>query len=451
MRRFPRDSMTRPALAALFSLLAACTGASAGPEVAIADNVFLVPDANAKSITLTMIVGAGCSVEPHGICKGISHYLEHLLFLGRNPEHNAVASAFFRDGVANGATSHLTTVYWDRFPARAASQIADLDKLFAYFTQRLTGFEVTDSDANRERNVVLQEYNWRIASRASARFQTLMNAAILPDDPFAQQVAGDERKIAAYTVADARAFHDRWYAKNNAIFVVQGPVEAGAVKALAEKYLAPLPEKKLPERDWLQALRTFAPTGETVRAADADVQRVSIEIEKVVRYEESDRVRSDAARRVLNTWLESRFDGGPHDAIVEGAGLTDEIGGLHVAREGPGALWMTAGADPNDGVSAEQLAKAFDDFLSARAVDGVPPAIVERVKRRLIEERSLTERDPDAYARQLTQWFGQRKSYKEFTDYAADIASVTPDDVNQLLRAIAGPGREILGVLSPAK
>jgi zinc protease len=441
--------MTRLVLAALLALLA--VPANAGPEVRIADNVFLVPDANAKAITLTMVIGAGCSDEPHGVCKGISHYLEHLLFLGRNPDHKAVAIAFFRDGAANGATSHLTTVYWDQFPVRAETEAADLDKLFRYFTERLDGFEVSDSEAARERNVVLQEYRWRVASRASARFQTLLNAKLLPDDPFAQQVAGDEQKIAAYTVPDARAFHDKWYAKNNAIFVVHGPVDATTVKALAETHLASLPEKKLPERAWLDSLRTFEPTNETLRLSDPDVQRTSIEIEKIVRFEETDRVRADAARRVLNTWLEGRFDGAPHDAIVETAGLTDEIDGLFVAREGPGALWLTAGADPNDGVTSEQLAKGIDDFLRASAVDGVPPAIVERIKKRLIEDRALSERDPDVYARELTQWFGQRKSYKDFTDYSADIASVTTDDVNALLRAVAGPGREILGVLSPAK
>jgi len=65
--------MVRPALAALLALLSATASGRAGPEISIADNVFLVPDPNAKAITLTMILGAGCSDEPHGICKGISH------------------------------------------------------------------------------------------------------------------------------------------------------------------------------------------------------------------------------------------------------------------------------------------------------------------------------------------------------------------------------------------
>jgi zinc protease len=441
--------MTRLALAAFLALLTLNASALAGPEIRIADNVFLVPDPNAKAITLTMTIGAGCSDEQHGVCVGISHYLEHLLFLGRNPDHKAVSVAFFRDGVANGATSHLTTVYWDQFPARAESQAADLDKLFKYFTERLVGFEVSDVEAARERNVLLQEYRWRVASRASARFQTMMNAHILPDYPFAQQVAGNERIIAAYTVADARAFHDKWYAKNNAIFVVQGPLDAATVKAVAEKYLAPLPEKKFPERDWLQALRTFEPTTETLRVADRDVQRTSVEIEKVVRFEESDRVRTEAARSVLNTYLDGRFDGGPHDVLVEGAGLTDSVDGLYIMRAGAGGLWLTAGADPRDGVAPETMAKGFDDFLRARAAEGVPPETVERIKRRLIEDRALSEKDPSAYSKELTQWLQQRRSYQEFVDYSKNIAAVTRDDVNAILRAVAGPGREIVGVLTP--
>jgi predicted Zn-dependent peptidase len=180
------------------------------------------------------------------------------------------------------------------------------------------------------------------------------------------------------------------------------------------------------------------------------VQRMSVHVEKVVRFEETDRVRMDAARRVLNTYLDSRFDGSPHDLIVDGAGLTDEIGALYVAREGPGGLWLSAQAEPNEGVAPEQLAKGFDDFLRARASDGVPPPIVERIKKRLIEEHALTMKDPEAYARELTQWLGQRRSYSEFASYSADLASVTSDDVDALLRAIAAPGREIVGILSPA-
>ena len=120
-------------------------------------------------------------------------------------------------------------------------------------------------------------------------------------------------------------------------------------------------------------------------------------------------------------------------------------------REGPGALWLTIGAEPNDGVTPEKLASEFADFLTASAAEGVPGATVERIKKRLIEDRALSERDPDSFARQLTQWFGQRRSYEDFASYSAAIASVTTDDVNLLLRAVAGPGREFTGVLSPAK
>jgi predicted Zn-dependent peptidase len=34
-----------------------------------------------------MVVNAGCIDEPGGVCRGLAHYLEHLILTGRNAEH----------------------------------------------------------------------------------------------------------------------------------------------------------------------------------------------------------------------------------------------------------------------------------------------------------------------------------------------------------------------------
>src|SRR3712207_9403933 len=55
-------------------------------------------------------------------CRGVAHYLEHLLLAGRNPDHTESASRFFSDGYANGWTSHKATAFVHRIAPRRAEQ-----------------------------------------------------------------------------------------------------------------------------------------------------------------------------------------------------------------------------------------------------------------------------------------------------------------------------------------
>ena len=423
--------------------------ALAAPEVRISDSVILVPDPQARSVTFWLIVHAGCADEAGGQCLGISHYLEHLLFLGRSTDHPEKSIAFFRDGAGNGSTTYQSTSYWQRFPARPGGQSEDLEKLFRFYTERLQGFEVGEAEAERERNIVLQEYNWRIASSADARFYVKLNRAMLPDDPQGQNIAGSPEIISGYSVAAARAFHQSWYARNNATIVVHGPVDEALVKALADRYVAPLPFKKLPDRAWRQTLRSYEEAALDVRVSDAEARGVDMVTEKMVRIEESDRARMGAARLVLSSFLSGRFDGAPHDVLVEQGGLTSGIDYIGVSSVGPGALRASFSAKPAAGVTPEKLGGAFWSYIGALARTGLPQGMVERLKKRIAEDRVIAAREPERVMGGLTQWLTGGQSYADYQARTEALASVTDADVTAILKAFAGPGRRVNGVLSP--
>ena len=101
--------------------------ALAGVEVRVADNVFVVPDPKAKVITVWMIVKAGCRDEEAGQCRGLAHYLEHLMFLGRGAEQASAQSTFFAAGQTNAFTSMRATSYYQSVPAREATIGPDLE------------------------------------------------------------------------------------------------------------------------------------------------------------------------------------------------------------------------------------------------------------------------------------------------------------------------------------
>ncbi len=183
-------------------------------EFRISDRVILVRDERMVQTHFTLVVHAGC-LDEEPDCRGVAHYLEHLLLAGRNPDHTESASRFFSDGYANGWTTHKATAFVHRIAPRRAEQggpMADLERLFAFYANRLRSFEVSAADAVRERNVVLQEYQLRTGNNPFGRFGVQLEKVLFPHHSLGQPVIGSPETITALTLEQAQRFHARWYA-----------------------------------------------------------------------------------------------------------------------------------------------------------------------------------------------------------------------------------------------
>src|SRR5438552_10923384 len=107
--------------------------AALAAEERVAERLFLVRDKPGTPTQFQMIVNAGCTDEADGQCRGLAHYLEHLVLVGRNSEHRDIAIRFFPDGNSNGWTSPRATVFVHSMPAREEGPRADLEALFAFY------------------------------------------------------------------------------------------------------------------------------------------------------------------------------------------------------------------------------------------------------------------------------------------------------------------------------
>ena len=123
--------------AVLLALAAMAAPVGAVQEEQVAERIFLVRDAPGSQTQFQMIVQAGCNDEPDGQCRGLAHYLEHLVLTGRNREHTDIAVRLFPDVYSNGWTSARATAYVHSVPARNGGPKADLEKLFAFYAARL--------------------------------------------------------------------------------------------------------------------------------------------------------------------------------------------------------------------------------------------------------------------------------------------------------------------------
>jgi zinc protease len=373
MRSWLKAAVTSAAL----SFLLFGSAVAAGLEVRVADNVYVVPDPKAKVVTLWMVVHAGCRDEAGGNCVGLAHYLEHLMFLGGGADHNLNSARAFSAGQTNAFTTLETTAYYQTAPVREGQVTADLDKLFSLYAERLRGLDVAEDAALREKNVVLQEFNYRRTDSPRAMFYAAINRKLQPEHPAGQSIIGSRDDIAAFTVERAKAFHDRWYGKNNIEFIAYGPISADDVKGVAAKYFDALPMKKIPSRSWLDARRSFEPMLETVAVADPEIKRTEVIYEKIVRYEVADPAVSSVSNSILLDYMNSQMTGSLSDVFVEQKKLATDVR-ISQTSLGAGVMWYSIAATLEDGVQANTLESALDDYLRGLADTGIGRATVER-------------------------------------------------------------------------
>jgi zinc protease len=423
--------------------LPACAALAA--EQRLSEHLFLVRDKPGTPTRFQMIVGAGCIDEAGGECRGLAHYLEHLMLVGRNSEHKEIALRFFPGGYSNGWTSRRATVYVHSMPPRPEGPRADLEKLFAFYAARLKNFTISDGDAERERNVVRQEHDWRIASKPFVVLARKLDRLLIPDHPVGQWVIGTAEDIDRFTLDDARAFHRAWYAINNVDFVVMADIEPAALKAIADRALAGLGPRTLPPRAFSKPPAVVNGRVDVVEQ-DGTIHRPAIIFKKLVRIAEED-ASTAAASSLVTNFLTSRLPGSLYEVVVDQGRLAAGAPSISLTRVGPKSFELSIGADAAPDVAPETLLAAIGTYVERLAAAGLPAETLARLKTRFAESRDAADNDPQQVYNRLVTWLANRGRYEQLATGPQRVGAVTPEQVTLLLKALSGPGRVVTGIL----
>src|SRR5947209_9741011 len=219
---------------ALFAL--PCSAPAAGPQVghftlANGLEVVVVPDHRTPVVTHMMWYKVGSADETAGK-SGLAHFLEHLMFKGtaKHPAGEFSQTVLRIGGNENAFTSLDYTGYFQRVPRE------QLAKMMEFEADRMTGLILKDENVLPERDVVLEEFNMRVANNPDARLTEQIMAALYLNHPYGRPVIGWRQEIEKLDREDALAFYKRFYAPNNAILVIAGDVDAKEIRPMVEKY-----------------------------------------------------------------------------------------------------------------------------------------------------------------------------------------------------------------------
>ncbi|WP_284164539.1 pitrilysin family protein [Frigidibacter sp. SD6-1] len=204
----------------------------------------VIEDHRAPVVTHMVWYRAGSADEKRGK-SGIAHFLEHLMFKGTDavPDGQFSQIVEAQGGYDNAFTSSDQTAYFQRLAADRLELVMRME------ADRMRNLTLTEEDVATEREVILEERAQRIDSSPEALFSEQMDAAQYLNHPYGTPNIGWRAEMAALSRQDALDWYGLYYAPNNAILIVAGDVDPAEVKALAEKYYAPLaPSAGIPER-----------------------------------------------------------------------------------------------------------------------------------------------------------------------------------------------------------
>ena len=446
-RSFPRVALDLVGIAAVAAIIVhgAGSAAAAGPEIShfMLSNgleVVVIPDHRTPVVTHMIWYKVGAADETPGK-SGLAHFLEHLMFKGtaKNPEGRFSQTLATIGGQENAFTTSDYTAFYQRIAKEYLPTVMDFE------ADRMTGLVLTDANVLPERDVVLEEFNMRVANSPEARIGEQVSAALYLNHPYGRPVIGWHHEIEKLTREDALAFYQRFYTPNNAVVVIAGDVTVEDVKPLAEKtYGVVKPRAEIGPR-----MRPQEPLPVAVRQltmADPRVTQPSLQRSYLVPSSTTaaagEAEALDVLAHVLGTGETSRM----YRALVVDQNLATSAGGWYQGT----ALDETrfgVFASPLPGVSFATIEAAMDAVIAKIAENGITADELQRAKTRLIADVVYAEDNQATMAR----WYGAALTsggtVEKVEAWSGKVHAVTADEVRDAARKWLDKQRSVTGYL----
>jgi zinc protease len=403
--------------------------------------VVVIPDHRTPVVTQMVWYKVGSADETPGK-SGLAHFLEHLMFKGTSahPEGEFSKTVLRIGGNENAFTSTDYTGYFQRVPRE------QLARMMEFEADRMTGLILKDENVLPERDVVLEEYNMRVANNPDARLSEQMMAALYLNHPYGRPVIGWRQEIEKLTREDALAFYKRFYAPNNATLVIAGDVEAKDVHAMAERtfgVVAPqpaIPPKRLRPQE-------PPPAGpRTVTLADPRVEQPGVRRYYLVPSATTAAAGESPALDVLAQLMGNGSNSYLYRALVVDRPLAVSAGASYQGTSLDDTQFTIA-ASPKAGVEFADVEKAIDAVIVEVAQNAVPAADLERVKTQLIAEAVYAQ---DSQAT-LARWYGAAitigLNVDDIRSWPDRIRAVTAEQVRDAARKWLDKKRSVTGYL----
>jgi len=168
---------------------------------------------------------------------GFAHLFEHLMFGGSKHVPSFDEPLQYVGGDNNAFTSNDITNYYITVPS------VNLETAFWLESDRMLSLSFDPKVLEVQRSVVIEEFKQRYLNQPYGDAWLKLRPLAYKEHPYKWNTIGEKiEHIEEATMEDVKAFFHQYYVPNNAVLVVGGDVTLEQIKALSEKWFAPIPK-----------------------------------------------------------------------------------------------------------------------------------------------------------------------------------------------------------------
>ena len=447
----PLQALYRGMLAAFFSLC--CTflvapaawaaAATQTSEFTLSNGmrVIVKEDHRAPTVAHMIWYHIGSMDEVNGT-TGVAHVLEHMMFKGIKKLKPGEFSTRVAElgGRENAFTSRDFTAYFQQI------EKSRLPEVMALEADRMENLMFIKDEFEREIKVVMEERRWRTDDQPIQKVYEALHATAWVAHPYHHPVIGWMNDLQNMTVEDAKSWHDRFYAPNNAVMVVTGDVVPAEVRRLAEKYFGHIKRKVIPVtkpqiEPQQQGLRRV-----TVKApAENPYVALAFKVPKLQDVEKDDEALAlDVLASVLDGYDNARLTA----HLIRGERLANSAGAADdgIAR---GAVMFILDGVPAKGVTTQDLEKYLRAEVERIAREGVSEDELKRVKTQLIAGQVYKRDSIFGQAMEIGTMEMSGMSHRNIDRIIERLGQVTPQQVQAVAQKYFGDEQLTIATLVP--
>lgn len=391
--------------------------------------------ADRGSLAIGVWINAGGRYEDSGN-KGISHFLEHMLFKGshRFSCRQIKESIEGVGGSLNGFTSEELTCYLAKIPAKHVTVAANV------LMDMVLNPLLSPKDISKERTVILEEMKMYRDLPQSYVYE-LLDELMWPNQPLGQPIIGTDKSVNAISKSGLAGFKAGYYTASNMVISAAGNINHKQLVDLCAKIFGS--QKAKAKKDFLKAAEHK--NGPATRIFTKDTEQTHL----ALGYHAFNRQHPlRHAQGILHIVLGANMSSRLFNELREKRGLAYEIGTSLKRFADTGAFLVHAGIDNR------KVRQALNLIITE----------LERVTTGLIAEDEF-RRAKDFYLGQLMLsledtmdhmlWIGETTATLDRTYSLADIVrevnKATRDDIRNAARQIFNRANLSIALIGPIK
>ncbi len=391
--------------------------------------------ADARSVTVNIVVGTGSRFEEYATNGGVSHFLEHLLFKGskKYPTAQAIAEAVDAVGGYNNAyTTEDVTSFYIKVPARYGTLALDI------LSDMVKSPLLDATELDRERDVVIEEMN--VFRDDPSRFiGTLVPSLIFPDNPLGRDIIGSEEVIKTVSRDEIVKYLSQRYRPNNLVVAVAGAVDHEDVVAQMRASLGSLESAEL-----APIVSVDAELGDelAVTHAKPTAQAHFMVASRGYAYEDPDEPAARLVAAILGRGMSSRL----FTNVRERQGLAYTV----FAEVNP--FVDTGLFEAYAGVNLDKIERALDSVLHELEVirtETVGVTELDKAKQQLIAGLEMSLESNGSIADRIGTQLALLGTVKSIEETIERIEAVTASDVRRVAEAMLNPARLRFAIIAP--